>query len=114
MNDEIMREFKDKAVIDWNEIMFHEHDAIQIIQKCQKLNKKILGIEAFRIMPQGIQPMDYFDYTARFYADFEPSRYFEMYHVKKYTDIGHWTEAIQFIKDRIGRGWLFEIDYDRS
>jgi hypothetical protein len=114
MNDEILRDFKDKAVKYRNETLFREEDAIQLIYKCQQLNKKILGIETFILTPPSIQPMDYVDYTARYYKDFEPEQYFQKYHIKKYTDTGHWAEAIQFVKDRIGRGWLFEINYEKS
>ncbi len=111
MNDEIMKEFENKAVHYRNEILFHELDAIPLIQRCQKLNKKILGIDAFELKSPGIQPKDYFDYTG-FYDDFDPEQYFQKYHVKKYTDSGRWADAIQFVKDRAYKGWLFEIVYE--
>jgi hypothetical protein len=113
MDDEILKEFKDKAVIDRNEILFHEQDTIQLIQRCREQNKKILGIETFILDPPYIQPMDFYDYTSLYYANFDPEQYFQKYHIKKYTDSGRWADAIQFVKDRIGRGWLFEIDYER-
>ena len=109
-----MREFENKAIKDRNEILFREKDAIQLIQKCHELNKKILGIETFILDPPYIQPMDYFDYTSSAYDTFDPEQYYQKYHVKKYTDSGRWADAIQFVKDRIGRGWLFEIDYEGS
>jgi|WetSurMetagenome_2_1015567.scaffolds.fasta_scaffold549192_2 hypothetical protein len=114
MNDEIMREFENKAVIYRNETLFHEQDAIQIITKCCERNKNILGIESFKLVPPGIQPLDNFDYTSNDYDDFEPEQYYQKYHIVKYADSGHWAEAIQFVKDRVGRDWLFEIDYEGS
>jgi hypothetical protein len=112
MNDEITREFEHKAIKDRNEILFREQDAIELIQRCRKLNKKILGIETFILDPPYIQPMDDFDYTSSDYDDFEPEAYYQKYHIRKYTDSGRWADAIQFVKDRFGRGWLFEIDYE--
>jgi hypothetical protein len=112
MTDEIMSEYDCKAVKYENEILFHEQDAIEIIKKCQELNRKILGIETFVLDPPYIEPMDDFDYTSIYYKNFDPEVYFTKYHICKNADLGHWAEATQFIKERSDRGWLFEIDYE--
>lgn len=112
MNDKIIREFKDKAVNYHDIILFHGQDAIKLVEKCRELKINILGIDAFELKSPGIQPRDYFDYTG-FYDDFEPEKYFQKYHVRKYSDSGRWADAIQFVKDRIGQGWLFEISYEK-
>jgi hypothetical protein len=113
MNDQIMKEFGKKALKNWGENLFYEQDAILLIQKCRELNIKILGVETFILNPPYTQPMDYFDYTGD-YDDFEPKEYEKKYHIKKYTDSGRWADAIQFVKDHAGQGWLFEIEYEGS
>jgi len=76
------------------------------------LNKRIFGIDAFVIIKKTTQVVDYIDYTATYYKDFEESKYFSKYHVKKNSDAGHWMEAEKFIKDRMNNEWIFEIVYE--
>ncbi|MFZ7133300.1 MAG: hypothetical protein ACOWWR_13190 [Eubacteriales bacterium] len=85
--------------------------ALEIISKCEKLNKKISGIEVLLITDKIIQSKDYIDYTAIYYKQYDPLEYQKKYHVKKNSTEGHWEEAIQFIKDRMNSGYFFEIGY---
>ncbi len=44
----------------------------------------------------------------------QSQRWGTYYIAKRYqlTDAGRWADAIQFVKDRAGKGWLFEINYE--
>lgn len=110
--DTIIEEFKDKAIMHGEIYTFKSSDAIAIIQRCRKLGHKVYGIDAFEIKEPYIQPMDYSDYTGDAYKNYDPEKYYQKYHAKKNFDLGHWEEAIQFIKDRSNEGWYFEVVYE--
>jgi hypothetical protein len=110
--DEIMKEFQEKGILRGHTRYYYADDAIAIIQKCRKGKKRILGIDALTITEKTAQVVDYIDYTAGYYKEFDESFYFSKYHVRKNSDTGHWIEAEKWIKDRIDNGWVFEIGYE--
>ncbi|MDP4153643.1 MAG: hypothetical protein Q8865_09445 [Bacillota bacterium] len=93
-NDTIRKEFLDEAIIHSNIWMYFTRSAIKVIKRCKELNLKIYGIDAFRIRSNGIQPsqthsIDFID-----------------------ADLGHWDEAVEFIKSKEDTEFIFEIFYD--
>lgn len=109
--EQILEEFKDKAINHGGIYLFETIDAIAVIERCRELEKRILGIDAFEISGQYIQPMDYSDYSDANYEDLDPDKYYQRFHIKQNIDTGHWEKAKQFIRDRANKGWVFEIVY---
>jgi hypothetical protein len=110
--DEIIEEFKEKGILRARTYYFKANNALVIIQKCRILHKRILGIEAFIVAENITQVQEYIDYSSSSYDNMDESIYYSKFHVRKNSDAGHWLEAEQFIKDRINKGWLFEIVYE--
>jgi hypothetical protein len=109
--NEIIKEFGNKVIKRRKEFFFKPDDAIAFIERCRELRKIIIGIEAFQIIDQFIQPMDYISYNSLVYDEFDKKQYFEKYHVEKNSDAGHWQEAIRFVQDRMINGWVFTFTY---
>jgi hypothetical protein len=110
--DEILEEFKNKGVLRGLTYRFLGKYALAIIGKCREMNKVIYGIDVFEITNVSTQIIDYVDYSGKSYKEFDSSKYYEKYHVKKNIDAGHWEEASRFIKDRMNSGYYFEIVYE--
>jgi hypothetical protein len=110
--DEIIEEFKAKGILRGLTYRFKANDALDIIQKCRILHKRILGIEAFIITEKITQVQEYIDYSSSSYDNMDESIYYSKFHVRKNIDAGHWLEAEQFVRDRMNKGWVFEINYE--
>jgi hypothetical protein len=110
--DEIRIEFFNRAIIAGGVLAYTPDHSLGVIEKCRELGKKIVAIEALIINNQYTQPQDDYILSGRMYDEFDPSEYLKIYHVKKNSDIGHWEEAIQYIKDNYQNGWVFEIRYE--
>lgn len=93
--DTLEIEFSNVAVTHLDMIMYRPKDALLLINRCKELNRKILGIDAFIVDGEKIQP------SLEHSIDFS---------IKK-ADNGFWKEAEEFIKDRINDGFVFEIVY---
>jgi hypothetical protein len=111
--DPIRIEFFNREINSGGELAYTPQDTLDVIDRCRQLGKKILGFEAFIIRNDFIQPQDYFSYYPDTYDKYDPTEYFKQYHIKKNTDIGHWEEAKQYVRDRADNGWVFEIDYEK-
>jgi hypothetical protein len=113
-NWDIVRiEFFNRAIISGGEIAYAPEDSLDLIDRCRQLGKKILGFEAFIIRNDFIQPQDWISYYPDEYEPIDPEVYLKTYHIKKNTDIGHWEEAKQYVRDRADNGWVFEIAYEK-
>ena len=95
--DVIEQEFKDRGILQGLTYVFHASDAIQIVRRCHQLNLRIFGIDVFSISDEGVQIMDYIDYSSG-----EMKR-------KNGKDAGFWNEAEQYIQERSTTGFFFEI-----
>ena len=114
--DEIEEEFQHIAIIRGKTYRYKPEDALAVLAKCRQLNKRILGLDAFIIGDHYTQPsMEHStDYTGIDYDKKDEVEYYRKYHAPKNSDNGmHWTEAEQFIKDRINAGFVFEIVYEK-
>ncbi|MFI8715721.1 hypothetical protein [Brevibacillus brevis] len=94
--DSMEQEFESRAIVRHNLLLFTGLDAITVIKRCEELNKKIYGIDAFRLKEQCIQPVmeESIDYSNTPDSD------------------GNWADAVQFIKTRLNENLVFEIVYD--
>jgi hypothetical protein len=111
--DLIRIEFFNRAIISGGEWAYMPKDSPDIIDRCRQLGTKITGFDAFIIRPGFIQPQDMMSYYPETYDKIDPAEYLMTYHIKKNTDVGHWEEAKQWIRDRADNGWVFEIDYEK-
>jgi hypothetical protein len=111
--DEIRTEFFNRAIIAGGVLAYIPDHSLNIIERCRELGKKILAIEALIINNQYTQPQDDYILSGSMYDEFDPSEYLKIYHVKKNSDIGHWEEAKQYVRDRADNGWVFEIAYQK-
>jgi hypothetical protein len=108
--DSVEKEFFEKSIQGYEEVMFEARDAINIVKRYRELGKTILAIEAYRLFDDyTYQPFDeiYYDYIS--YENFDPNEYFERYHVVKNSDQGHWLEAEQWLKGRMATEWGFIV-----
>jgi len=93
--DAIEAEFSNVSVIHLDMHMYYPKDALLLINRCRELNKKVLGIDAFIVDGEKIQP------SLENSIDFS---------IKK-SDNGFWDEAEWFIKKYMNREFVFEIVY---
>jgi hypothetical protein len=93
--DVLKAEFLNVAVTHLDMIMYHPEDALRVINRCRELNRKILGIDAFIVDGEKIQP------SLEHSIDFS---------IKK-SDKGFWSEAEEFIRQYMNEGFVFEIVY---
>jgi hypothetical protein len=110
--DDIEKEFSSVTSVKKGVVRYTAENAFAIVEKCKMLKKKILGIEELKINDKITEVQDYIDYSAKYYTQFSDIDYLKKYHIKKNSDLGHWAEATQFIKDRAHHGNYFEITYD--
>jgi hypothetical protein len=104
--------FEDGAVLRGCTYRYRGLDAVAIIERCREMEKRIYGIDAFEITDQTTRIADYIDYTGKSYDNWGASQYYLKYHIKKNADSGHWEEALQFVKDRNDKDWLYEIVHE--
>ncbi|MBU1534871.1 hypothetical protein KKF84_06100 [Myxococcota bacterium] len=87
-------EFRPRATIRGGTAMFAADDAIALVQEAHKQRIIILGIDTFRLTEKATEPMmdHILDLSTRgFFADDD------------------WGQSIQFIQERAGQGFHFEI-----
>lgn len=94
--EQFLMEFIKKGIKRGGVYMFDSKDAFEIINKCKINNVKILGIDSFKLTEQTTQPV------------LEHSVDFSILEEK----FDCWLEAEKFIKERINKGFFFEIVYD--
>jgi hypothetical protein len=94
MEEIIDKELYEKAVLRGNLMFFHSNEALILIMRCENQNRKILGIDAFRITESTTQPVS--EHSIEF-SD---------------TNVGNWKESIEFIEKRKTAGLLFEVVVD--
>lgn len=95
MNDLITFQF-DARAIKYGKMRFYFYeDAVDIINKCQKKQIKVLGFDAFKLSAKGIQPFMEFsrDYSS----------------IEKYIA---WNKAREDLKHFSGTDLVFEIIYE--
>lgn len=94
--DSIEKEFQHRAIVRNNIFLFRAIDAITVIKRCEELNKKLHGIDAFRLKEPCIQPAteESIDYSNTLNSD------------------GYWADAALFIEKRLNKDLVFEIIYD--
>jgi RNAse (barnase) inhibitor barstar len=112
--DNIKNTINNEFIIRGKTKYYTAEGALEIISKCEKLNKIISGIEVLLITDKIIQSKDYIDYTAIYYKQYDPVKYLEKYRIQKNSDKGHWTEATHYIKEKekINPDYFFDIGYE--
>lgn len=94
--DSIQKEFRDRAIVKAGTYLFGPQDAIEVVKKCSQIERKILGIDAFVVTDNTVQPF--------------------MEHSIDYSvgglQGGNWNEAEQFILERAEMGFVFEVVYE--
>lgn len=91
----IEAEFSNVAITHLDIIMYRPKDALYVIDRCKTLNKKILGIDAFIVDGEKIQP--FLEHS----VDFTTTD----------SENGFWKEAKEFINEYINEEFVFEIVY---
>lgn len=93
--DAIQQEFSDAIIRSGNLELYNEENAIKVVERCRALNLFIYGIDSFYLTEEYIQPsMEHsIDYLAG-------------------VDSDVWGKSIEFIKSKLGMGFVFEIYYD--
>lgn len=94
--DLVEKEFNGKAIVRGGIHLFSWRDALDLIKCCHLCQRKILGIDSFRITEHTIQPV------------LEHSVDFSI----KGKSEGNWLEAENFIKERVEEELVFEIVYE--
>jgi hypothetical protein len=112
MTNDIDAEFLSRGILLGRTYTFNSDDSLAIIERCRQMDRVIYGIESLIITDKITQVVDYMDYTAIYYFEFDKDKYFEKYHIAKESDRGHWAEAKQFVLDRKDEGLWFEIDHE--
>lgn len=94
--DTIESIFSDVSIKHDTITLYYPNDAIRVIEKCKELDKKVYGIEAFRVNNQYIQP--FMEFSTDYSYDVSSDPYAKaIEHIKKYSD----------------RGFVFEIVYEK-
>ncbi|MDD2401323.1 MAG: hypothetical protein PHD60_03735 [Clostridia bacterium] len=88
-------EFSNVAIMHLDMNMYYPKDALLLIRRCKELNKKILGIDAFIVDGEKIQP------SLEHSIDFSIK--------KSQNEYGFWEEAENFIKQITNDKYVFEI-----
>jgi len=79
--------FKDKAIIRYGIMLFTKNNALSFIEECEKNGILILGIDAFYLFEERIQP------SLENSIDFFSSEY-----IQKTENI--YSDAVNFLKDK--------------
>ena len=93
MNNIVKEKYSDKAIIYGNMWLYFITTAKDVIADCQKNNVRIMGLEAFKLTGEGIQPSQ--EHSVGFNAD-------------EYS----WQKALQFLGDVKDLTYLYEIWYE--
>ncbi len=104
--DEIERQFEDKAVIRGKTPCYADDNALDIIERCQAMKMRIHGIDAFIITEKITWLQDYVDYSAA------SSEHYVEWLMSADGNGDIWSVAKQWIEERSGKGWMFEIVYE--
>jgi hypothetical protein len=92
--DVIIEKFSNKAIERGGIYFFNAADAMNVIKGCRELGSKILGIDAFQLTENMTQPVleHSIDFT-----------------LNGMSGKGNWSEASDFISERLTHGLMFEI-----
>jgi hypothetical protein len=112
--DHLKIEFFNREINSAGVVAYLAEDGLDLIDRCYQDGRSIKAIEAFIINKRFIQPQDFISYSPDSYDRIDPDIYFKIYHIKKYTDAGHWEEAKEYIRNGGLRGWVFDIDYEKK
>jgi hypothetical protein len=93
--DIIAKNFLDVAIKHNKMTLYHPQDAIKVIKKCQQLNKRVYGIDAFKLNEPYIQP--FMEFSTDYSDDYSDAIY---------------TNAIEHIQKHSDKGFVFEIVYE--
>lgn len=93
MNDVIKEKYKEKAVVYDNIWMYFIKTAKDVIIDCEKNQKKIVGLEAFKLTGEGIQP------SQEHSIDLDVNK-------------DSWRKAIDFLSNIKDTDYLYEIWYE--
>jgi len=93
MTDILKEKYRNKAVVYDNIWMYFIKTAKELIEDCEKNQKKITALEAFKLSGEGIQP------SQEHSIDFIPQE-------------GNWSKAIEFLSDDKNAEYLYEVWYD--
>jgi hypothetical protein len=96
---DLYAEFDDRAVLRGGLRLFRPADAIDLIRKCREAGVRVLGLDAFRVFPNAIQP------------DMEHSI---DYSSPPYTRLlqNSWQHAERFVRDREATAFFVEVVLD--
>lgn len=80
-------------------------NSLKLIEYCRKDNRIILGVETFKVFVSEMIMI-------------QPNMEDDIYYDKKYEKLGdgnyNWDVARQFIVDKSNKGFVFEVDFNRS
>jgi hypothetical protein len=98
--DDIEAAFNDRAVVRGRLQLFRSADAIELIRTCHDAGVRVLGIDAFLVGPDWIQPsMDHsIDFSTEHHAELLKNS---------------WQHAERFMREREATPFLFEVVMDR-
>jgi hypothetical protein len=97
---DIDSEFNDKVLLRWGLRLFRPADAIALIRRCRDAEVRVLGIDAFLDLPDGVQPL------MEHSIDFSSERNIELLE-------NSWRHAERFVRERETTPFLFEVVLDR-
>jgi len=93
MSDIIKENFIKKAVIYDNIWMYFIKTAMEVVNNCEKNQKKITTLEAFKLTGEGIQPSQQHSIVFNVNED-------------------NWSRAIEFLSNIKDNSYLYEIWYE--
>jgi hypothetical protein len=99
--DDIEVEFNDRAIVRGRLQLFRPADAIDLIHRCNTAGVRVLGIDAFLVGPDWIQP------SMEHSIDFSSEHQAELLK-------NSWQHAERFVREREATPFLFEVVMDRS
>ena len=99
--EQIEREFTSPGILRGGLLLLHSIDALDMVQHCRHESASILGIDAFKISANSIQPLmeDSVDFSSE---------------TRPVSSIDVWQEAELFLRSRQHKDLVFEIALDRS
>ncbi|MDD3894006.1 MAG: hypothetical protein PHU36_03175 [Syntrophomonadaceae bacterium] len=93
MNDIVKEKYSDKAILYGNMRLYFIKTAKEVIADCQKNNIRVVGLEAFKLTGEGIQP------SQEHSVDFNDNE-------------ENWQKAIEFLENVEDLTYLYEIWYE--
>ncbi|MDR0840562.1 MAG: hypothetical protein LBN26_04150 [Christensenellaceae bacterium] len=76
-------------------IMYHPQDAVDVIKFCKNIDKKIYGLDAFKLIGNdGIQP--FLEFSTDYSYDGEPDKIYQkaIDHIQRLSDKGLYFEVV--------------------